>query len=456
MEEQQGKLVMVVDTNVLLSNGFPLVQELIQRGLCTIFLPWQVLQELDRHKSGLETAVQARSVVRWISRLLEANQRGLATQSLRDQRRAMRLHLDQGSRGPDDRILASCLLLANEASAVTLLTDDINLANKARANGLRVATSSNVRTELSGGLDSHSRPVKEGYLCQGGKYHQGGEAAQGQGRARENFQKESEVARGAIRHLLDVVLMEEFKEAYGDPLWKQVVAVPPAPTSPHWDLDTLFRLYKKHHIAVFSLAFPPSGRELEESLDRLQKCSKTGKDLNSAIMQIVEVVGKKSNYSGLVKSTKGVLEQLKSEPGPNSTTTVADFFNLAWQQIATSTSNYARAYQVECSLQAVQSNVGGTLQPPFDQVASLLASVSGLQEALAASVSDPNRSNLQNLQFRLAELSFGSDVSSTTTGVEELRRWMGDNPGVVTEGLCQIEGVRTILAACLAKQMERH
>ena len=38
--------------------------------------------------------------------------------------------LIQGSRGPDDRILASCLLLANEASAVTLLTDDINLANK--------------------------------------------------------------------------------------------------------------------------------------------------------------------------------------------------------------------------------------------------------------------------------------------------------------------------------------
>ena len=152
--------------------------------------------------------------------------------------------LVQGSRGPDDRILASCLLLANEASAVTLLTDDINLANKveenfetnqeqeiiksfliqARANGLRVATSSNVRTELSGGLDSHSRPVKEGYLCQGGKYHQGGEAAQSQGRARENSEKESEVARGAIRHLLDVVLMEEFKEAYGDPLWKQVIA----------------------------------------------------------------------------------------------------------------------------------------------------------------------------------------------------------------------------------------
>ena len=63
-------------------------------------------------------------------------------------------------------------------------------------------------------------------------------------------------------------------------------------------------------------------------------------------MRIVEVVGKKPNYSGLVESTKGVLEQLRSEPGSNVTTTVADFFNLAWQQIATSASNYARAYQV--------------------------------------------------------------------------------------------------------------
>ena len=57
-------------------------------------------------------------------------------------------------------------------------------------------------------------------------------------------------------------------------------------------------------------------------------------------------------------------------------------------------------HKVECSLPAVQSDVGGTLRPPFDQVGSLLDSVSGLQEALAASVSDPNQTNLQKLQFR--------------------------------------------------------
>ena len=32
----------------------------------------------------------------------------------------------------------------------------------------------------------------------------------------------------------------------------QVVAVPPAPTSPHWDLDTLLRLYKNTTL-LFSL-----------------------------------------------------------------------------------------------------------------------------------------------------------------------------------------------------------
>ena len=119
-------------------------------------------------------------------------------------------------------------------------------------------------------------------------------------------------------------------------------------------------------------------------------------------MQVVEAVGKKSNYSTVVQSIKEALEQLKSGPGSNATATVADFFNLAWQQIATSASNFARAYKVECSLPAVQSDVG-IRRPPFDQVDALLASVSSLQQALAASVADPNQSNLQNLQFRYCD-----------------------------------------------------
>ena len=115
-------------------------------------------------------------------------------------------------------------------------------------------------------------------------------------------------------------------------------------------------------------------------------------------MRVVEVVGGKPNYGGLVQSTKDVLH-FGPKTGQGSNTSVADFFNLAWQQIATSTSNYARAHNVECSLPAVQPNAG-LLRAPFNHVASLLASVTGLQEALAASIADATHGNLQKLQSR--------------------------------------------------------
>ena len=47
--------------------------------------------------------------------------------------------------------------------------------------------------------------------------------------------------------------------------------------------------------------------------------------------------------------------------------------------------------------------------------------------------------------FRLMELSIGSDMSSVTFSVEELVSWIANNPEVVKEGLCQINGVRYMI-----------
>ena len=272
-----------------------------------------------------------------------------------------------------------------------------------------MASSSNVRTELSGGIVADKEPSKE---AEGHKDK--GQSTRTQGATKVNSLKESEMVRGAVRNLLEVVLLREFEEAYGDMLWRQVVAVAPRPTPPHWDLETLFRLYKKHHIAVFSLAFPSNGRELEESLDRqvvmckltdishprLQKCFKTkDQDLLVSALRVAEVLGAKSTHQDVVQSTKGVLNQRETGDNPGPGEPVADLFNLAWQQIATCASNYARAFNVQCSLPEVQSDVG-SLRPPFDQVASLLSSVTRLQEALASSASDQSESNLQRLQVR--------------------------------------------------------
>ena len=270
-----------------------------------------------------------------------------------------------------------------------------------------MASSSNVRTELSGGIVAYKEPSKEV-----GGHKDKGQSTRTQGATKVNSLKESEVVRGAVRNLLEVVLLREFKEAYGDPLWRQVVAVAPQPAPPHWDQETLFRLYEKHHIAVFSLAFPSNGRELEESLDRqvvlckltdishprLQKCFKTkDQHLLVSALRVVETLGAKSTHQDVVQSTKGVLNQRETGEKPGAP--VADLFNLAWQQIATCASNYARAFNVQCSLPEAQSDVR-SLRPPFDQVASLLSSVTGLQEALASSASDQSESNLQRLQVR--------------------------------------------------------
>ena len=270
-----------------------------------------------------------------------------------------------------------------------------------------MASSRDVRTELSGGIVAYKEPSKEV-----GGHKDKGQSTRTQGPTKVNSLKESEVVRGAVRNLLEVVLLREFKEAYGDPLWRQVVAVAPQPAPPHWDLETLFRLYKKHHIAVFSLAFPSNGRELEESLDRqvvmciltdishprLQKCFKTkDQDLFVSALRVAEALGAKSTHQDVVQATNTVLNQRETGDKPGAP--VADLFNLAWQQIATCASNYARALNVQCSLPEVQSDVG-SLRPPFDQVASLLSSVTGLQEALASSASDQSEGNLQRLQVR--------------------------------------------------------
>jgi len=53
---------------------------------------------------------------------------------------------------------------------------------------------------------------------------------------------------------------------------------------------------------------------------------------------------------------------------------------------------------------------------------------------------------------RLLELSFGLETPGPSLGVRELSCWVKDNPELIGEGLRQIEGVRNILAVCLANR----
>ncbi|WIA37324.1 hypothetical protein OEZ86_014259 [Tetradesmus obliquus] len=170
-QQQQQQLVLVLDTNVLLdARGLALLQQLegLQESCCVwlqllLLLPWTVLVELDRLKSrhdasghdGLSVAGQARAALRHLQAAMAQSSRHshmYRAQSIQEFRDAARQHsLGEGDRDlvADDRIL-QCAMHAqqqqqqqargNAAAGLVLLTNDLVLQLKAKANSVPTAS----------------------------------------------------------------------------------------------------------------------------------------------------------------------------------------------------------------------------------------------------------------------------------------------------------------------------
>ena len=136
----EGEIV-VVDTNIFLS-ALPLLETM--RKMTRLYVAWQVLQELDRHKTGEELGKRARAAVRWIRNNMEGDR--VRGQSVKHHFKSAREQFPGEKCEPDDRIIATCLQLRKEgASPVVLMTEDINLANKAVSNGMRAVQTKEVK-----------------------------------------------------------------------------------------------------------------------------------------------------------------------------------------------------------------------------------------------------------------------------------------------------------------------
>ena len=460
-----GRLV-VVDTCVLLS-ALALVEALVQEGRCTVYLPWQVnldtsllfpstalvlvltpphlqvLQELDRHKSSQETGARGRAAVRWVSRLQEARHSGLQTQGLAQQRRAVAGHLGPGDGGPDDRILATCLQLGDlETPTLLLLTDDASLANKSRANGVEVASSVTARARLEGGAGEESET---------GVPRVSGEVVEG--------------ARAACRDLLEAVLVREFQEAYGPKLWKRIVFIQPAASPPRWSLANLLKLYNKHHIAVFGLAFPHSGHSLRTALENLAESLKSGDtSLVNIVLQLVQVVKERDSYDGVVELVEERLEALQAtttsklkicSPLDNQEA-VAGLFQTVGEIMAAFTRAFAATLGVPSHIPVFPPEITWQGQ---DEAASALPSflraVSGLWEALADVVGGKEQQTAalhsRLVGFRAAVGQEGAGhwpVDESRVTVAQLAHWVEQTREAVVGGLGQVQGFRDVLVAC--------
>ncbi|XP_012162899.1 uncharacterized protein LOC101454433 isoform X2 [Ceratitis capitata] len=157
MEQKQGGLVMtekwlndyfyfILDTNVLI-DYLVFLEELSHMKLCDtsgtiLYVPYIVLQELDKLKQfAVSEGAKVRAVraIKYLNAKFETKNKHLQAQSAMSELE----HLVEIT-SPDDRIINCCLQVKQHVDNVILLTEDINLRNKAICNNILVSTKSDL------------------------------------------------------------------------------------------------------------------------------------------------------------------------------------------------------------------------------------------------------------------------------------------------------------------------
>ncbi|XP_073833423.1 swt1 RNA endoribonuclease [Musca autumnalis] len=137
----------VVDTNVLLDH-LAFLEDLTQLKLCDtqgsmLYIPYGVLQELDKLKmrSGCKEGVKTLAVraIKYLNKKLENKSENVLAQTALEERHHL---IDVNS--ADDSIINCCLQAKAQIPNILLLTEDVNLRNKAMCNNILVATKSDL------------------------------------------------------------------------------------------------------------------------------------------------------------------------------------------------------------------------------------------------------------------------------------------------------------------------
>ncbi|KAM7346596.1 swt1 RNA endoribonuclease [Cochliomyia hominivorax] len=146
----------IVDTNVLLRD-LTFVEDLTKMKLCDtngsiLYIPYSVLQELDKLKmrSGFQEGVKTLAVraIKYLNSKFESNSPHVQAQSALDERQHL---VDINS--ADDSIINCCLQAKEHVPNLLLLTEDVNLRNKAICNNILVSTKSDLMLKRNGSCD---------------------------------------------------------------------------------------------------------------------------------------------------------------------------------------------------------------------------------------------------------------------------------------------------------------
>ncbi|XP_066533809.1 transcriptional protein SWT1 isoform X2 [Hoplias malabaricus] len=327
-EKHQEDLLIVLDTNVLLSH-LDFVKKMISHGLGalgfpTLLVPWVVLQELDSLKSGkLSQNVEhkARPAVHYIYSCLKNQVPRLWGQSMQQASQAS-CGLDVVNN--DDRVLHCCLQFQTLFPEGTLIlcSDDKNLCSKALLSGVKALSKADLMEQAEGNLTllnrsynprtahppaGHTKKEQEMKQCDEEEAASRREAAC----VKRELSECVSVLESNLKSALSAVLEEEMKAAYGE-LWTEIVYL-----KPPWTLETVLQCFKKHWIAVFGNIIK---RNLLSCVETLSTClcsdASVGYDsiltaLHAAKKLLMEL-SSRSEYSGQLTPALSCLQTVRN------------------------------------------------------------------------------------------------------------------------------------------------
>ncbi|XP_053542956.1 transcriptional protein SWT1 isoform X3 [Ictalurus punctatus] len=332
-QKQQQDLLIVLDTNVLLSH-LDFVKRIRSHGLGalgfpTLLVPWVVLQELDLLKSGkLSKNVEskARPAVDYIYTSLKNQEPRLWGQSMQQECQAACRLIAMNN---DDLVLQCCLQYKTlyPGGTIMLCTNDKNLCSKALLSGVKALSKADLQEQAEVNPEhfhQHYSQTSAYPQAVPVKQHQEAEKPQRSceevqaSRKKETERELSEcvsVLESSLQSALSAILEEEMKAAFGE-LWLEIVYV-----KPPWSLDALLQCFRKHWIAVFGVIIRRSLISCVETLSsfvRTDVSVEQNSVLNAVSMaeELLTSLRCRSPYSGHVDSALSCLKTLQQRLQP--------------------------------------------------------------------------------------------------------------------------------------------
>lgn len=264
LADHKGTFV-ITDTNIFLHN-LDLVKRLtaLDSGPpdVKVCLPWVALQELDRIKNRKKgpTTRSAVAAIAFINKALVSKNPKFRGQTI-DEARSKEDVVPKGFNNDDDHLIHCCLVVGKTGNRVVLLTNDVNLRNKALVNDIPSLSAADAEavldrdwgsTQAQPGCSTATEPATA-CVPSAMPVLQGTSAVIAEVRA-------------ILRTNLSMVLQKELQSAFGV-LWPWVAVF-----KPPWTEITAMQCILRHWIALTATAFEkPMKKVMEDLLPLLRK-----------------------------------------------------------------------------------------------------------------------------------------------------------------------------------------